>query len=78
MDPSLTHAQATAIQNMLSVSQFAGPVVPEDPSLPNLPQGFLFPFTISFNGDQGFVDLARRLTSTLVTLSATSLPPPTP
>ena len=70
LDPTLTPAQATAIQNMLSISQFAGPVVPEDPSLPNLPQGFLFPFTISFTGDQGFVDLAP-LTSTLVTLSAT-------
>ncbi|HTB17723.1 MAG TPA: S53 family peptidase [Bryobacteraceae bacterium] len=69
LDPSLTATQNTAIQNMLSVSQFAGPVVPEDPSLPNLPQGFLFPFTISFSGDQGFVDLAP-LTSTLVTLSA--------
>ena len=74
VDPSLTAAQATAIQNMLSVSQFAGPVVPEDPSLPNVPQGFLFPFTVSFNGDQGFVALANGtppVTSTLVTLAAT-------
>ena len=70
LDPSLTPAQANAIQGMLSVSQFAGPVVPEIPSLPNVPQGFLFPFTISFTGDQGFVDLAPSA-STLVTLSAT-------
>jgi hypothetical protein len=69
VDPSLTPAQATAIQNMLSVSQFSGPVVAEDSSLPNVPQGFLFPFTVAFNGDQGFVALAP-LTSTLVTLSA--------
>jgi hypothetical protein len=74
VDPSLTAAQATAIQNMLSVSQFVGPVVPEDPSLPNLPQGFLFPFVISFTGDQGFVALANGtppVTSTLVTLNST-------
>ena len=69
-DPGLTPAQAMAIQNMLSVKKFVGPVVPQDPSLPNVPQGFLFPFEISFSGDQGFTALAP-LTSTLVTLSAT-------
>ncbi len=68
-DPGLTPTQATAIQNMLSVSKFAGPVVPQDPSLSNMPQGFLFPFAISFTGDQGFVALAP-LISTPVTLSA--------
>jgi hypothetical protein len=72
LDSSLTSTQAGAIQAMLSVSQFAGPVVPEDPTLPNVPQGFLFPFTISFAGDQGFVAMANGTPSVTSTFGTTT------
>jgi hypothetical protein len=73
LDSSLTFAQATAINNMLTVSTFSGPVVPQNPAMPNLPQGFLFPFNINFTGDQGFVELKNgtpSINTTLVTLNA--------
>jgi len=71
-DPSLSAAEITALKNMLNPGHFTGPVVPEDASLPDEPQEFLFPFTISFTGDQGFRKLASAhppVGSTLVTLT---------
>ena len=70
-DPALSQAETNAIKNMLNPGQFTGPVVPEDASVPDEPQDFLFPFTISFTGDQGFKQLASAnppIGSTLVTL----------
>jgi hypothetical protein len=70
-DPALSQAEINAIKNMLNPGQFTGPVVPEDASVPDEPQDFLFPFTISFTGDQGFKQLASAnppIGSTLVTL----------
>jgi hypothetical protein len=61
----------TAIKNMLNASAFSAPVVPEIPSLPDQPQGFLFPFEVTFTGDQGFQAMAGAspaISSTLVTL----------
>jgi hypothetical protein len=72
-DPSLPGPVSSAIQSMLNAAQFTGPVIPEDPSLPDEPQGFLFPYTISFTGDQGFQAMATAVPaigSTLVTLQA--------
>ena len=43
---------------MLSAGQFTGPVIPENPALPDEPQTFLFPYTVSFTGDQGFAAMA--------------------
>ncbi len=71
LDPSLPPAVASAIQGMLVAPAFAAPVVPTDPSLPNEPQGFLFPFTLGFNSDAGFVAMRNAspaITSTFVTL----------
>ena len=70
LNPSLTAAQVTAINNMLSVSQLAPPVVPEDPTLQQTFQRFLYPFTISFNGDGGFTALQANQVA-IVTLNAT-------
>ena len=72
-DPTLPPAVATAIGSMLGAGRFTPPVVPQDPSLPNVPQRFLFPFTVSFNGDGGFVAMkaaSPAITSSLVTLTA--------
>jgi hypothetical protein len=71
LDPSLPPAVASAIQGMLVAPAFAGPVLPLDSSLPNEPQGFLFPFTIGFNSDSGFLAMrgaSPAITSTFVTL----------
>jgi hypothetical protein len=73
LDPALPSAVASAIQSMFSASQFAGPVVPLDSSLPDQPQSFLFPFTATFNGDGGFLAMraaAPAIEFTIVTLSA--------
>ena len=75
VDPSLPGNVQTAIRNMLSAGQFTGPVIPENPALPDEPQGFLFPYTISSTGDQGFQKMADAVPSipfTLVTLQATA------
>lgn len=71
LDPALSAAEATAIQGMLDAAHFAGPVLPENPSLPDEPQGFLFPYSVRFTGDGGFAAMqtAGRET-TLVTLQA--------
>ena len=72
-DSTLTGAETSALQAMLGPGQFAPPVVPQDPSLPNVPQRFLFPFTVSFNGDGGFQAMTSAtpaIESTLVNLSA--------
>jgi hypothetical protein len=74
-DPAIGSV-ATQIQSMLGATGagvFTPPVVPQDPSLPNVPQRFLFPFTVSFNGDGGFEAMkaaSPAITSTLVTLIA--------
>jgi hypothetical protein len=72
-DPTLPGTVSSAVQSMLNAVQFTGPVIPENPSLPDEPQGFLFPYTISFTGDQGFQAMAGAVPSigaTLVTLKA--------
>jgi hypothetical protein len=72
-DPTLPGPVRTAIQNMLNAGQFTGPVIPENPALPDEPQTFLFPYTISFTGDRGFAAMAGAnptIGSTLVTLQA--------
>jgi hypothetical protein len=74
LDPTLPHNVSVDIEAMLSAAQFAGSVVPQDPSLPDQPQTFLFPYTIAFTGDKGFQDMKAAtppIGSTLVTLSAT-------
>jgi hypothetical protein len=68
---SLPGNVSSAITNMLSAAQFTGPVIPQDPSLPDQPQTFLFPYTIAFTGDQGFQAMkTASIGSTLVTLTA--------
>jgi hypothetical protein len=74
LDPTLPHNVSVDIEAMLSAAQFTGSVVPQDPSLPDQPQTFLFPYTIAFTGDKGFQDMKGAtppIGSTLVTLSAT-------
>jgi hypothetical protein len=71
LDPTLPAAVSTAISNMLQVVIFDQPVIPDNSSLPDEPQGFLFPFTVSFLGNSGFTEMASdKITSTLVTLTA--------
>lgn len=73
LDPALPANVSSAITAMLKAGQFTGPVIPEDPGLPDKPQGFLFPYTVSFQGDQGFKAMANAtpsIGSTLVTLEA--------
>lgn len=73
LDPSLPANVAAAITNMLNAGAFTGPVIPEDPSLPDEPQQFLFPYTVSFTGDQGFQAMVAAnppISSTIVTLQA--------
>jgi len=71
LDSTLPANVATAIQNMLNAAQFVGPVIPENPALPDEPQGFLFPYTVGFTGDQGFQAMTTAsIDSTLVTLQA--------
>lgn len=73
LDPALPTTVKTAIQHMLTAGQFTGPVIPENPALPDEPQTFLFPYTVSFTGDQGFVEMAAAsptIGSTLITLQA--------
>jgi hypothetical protein len=73
LNPSLSAAQLTAITGMFvapgGVALFAPPVVAEDPTLQQTFQRFLYPFTIAFNGDAGFVALLTNQTA-LVTLHA--------
>lgn len=72
-DPALSAAQVTAIRNMLNAGTFTGQVVPENPGVPDEPQAFMFPYTVSFTGDNGFVEMTSgppSVSSTLVTLDA--------
>jgi hypothetical protein len=74
LDPMLPSNVSADIKAMLSAAQFTGSVVPQDPTLPDQPQTFLFPYTIAFTGDKGFQDMKAAtppIGSTLVTLSAT-------
>jgi hypothetical protein len=69
--PGLPGAVATGINAMNMTASFVGPVLPLDPSLPDAPQGFLFPFTVTFDNDNGFTAMrAAGMTSTEVTLTA--------
>lgn len=73
LDPSLPSAVSAAIGAMLQKPIFTPPVVPGDPSLPDAPQSFMFPFTIQFQGDGGFTAMSGAnptITSTLATLGA--------
>ncbi len=73
IDPGLPGAVGGAIGPMLATPVFTGPVVPPDPSLPDAPQTFLFPFTVTFTGDGGFTAMrgaTPSITSTLVTVNA--------
>jgi hypothetical protein len=73
LDPSLPASVKAALAAMLQTPAFAPPVVPGDPALPDTPQCFLFPFTVSFTGDAGFTAMsgaAPSITSTFVTLQA--------
>jgi hypothetical protein len=71
LDPTLPAAVATGISQMGITAVFAPPVVPLNPSLPDAPQGFLFPFTVSFNNDKGFIAMRdATITSTKITLTA--------
>lgn len=73
-DPSLPSSVASAISAMIGPPKASGPVLPVDPTLPNAPQRFLFPFTLTFNGVGGFTAMAGASTpivSTLGTLKAT-------
>jgi hypothetical protein len=72
-DNSLDPTVVAAIQSMFSTPPFAGPVVPLDPSLPDWPQVFLFPFEVDFSSQDGFQAMAAaqpQIVSTLITLSA--------
>jgi hypothetical protein len=72
-DPGLPQAVITAINAMNITCAFAPPVAPLDASLPNAPQGFLFPFQVSFNNDAGFLAMRNaNLTTTLITVTATT------
>lgn len=59
------------INSMNMTAVFTGPVLPLDASLPDAPQGFLFPFKVTFNSDAGFVAMrAAGLDHTFITLTA--------
>ncbi len=74
-DPSLPTTVQSAIQGMLQPTfTGAGAVLPQDPSLPDLAQRFLFPFLVQFNGDSGFqamLSAPAPIKSADITLSAT-------
>lgn len=71
LDSTLPGNVATSIRNMLNAAKFSGPVIPEKAGLPDVPQDFLFPYTISFTGDQGFQDMATaNIGATTITLQA--------
>jgi murein tripeptide amidase MpaA len=56
--------------------QFAGPVTPEDPSLPPLPQRFRFGFNVTFTSDADFGftgDVALVTLNATVTIGATTV-----
>jgi len=73
VDPTLSPSVASAIQSMLREPTFSGPVIPQDPSLPDVAQRFLYPFLVQFTSDAGFTAMGTsvpQVTSTFVTLSA--------
>jgi hypothetical protein len=70
LDPTLPMPVSTAITSMNLKAVFAPPVLPLDPSLPDAPQGFLFPFSVTFDSDAGFLAMrTANLTSTVITLN---------
>jgi hypothetical protein len=79
VDPALLSGVQSGIDGMLVGPTFTGPggvsaggVVAQDPTLPNLPQRFLFPFLLEFSGATGFVDMVNdNVTSADISLSAT-------
>lgn len=75
LDPALSAAQRAAIEGMLNAAQFTGQVVPENAGVPDEPQAFLYPYTVSFTGDGGFTAMGSStppVDSTLVTLDASA------
>lgn len=71
LDLTLPGPVSSAISQMLNAATFDGPVIPENSSLPDEPQGYLFPFTVSFTGDKGFQEMiSNSISFTLVTLQA--------
>jgi hypothetical protein len=51
----------TGIQAMLEAGTFSGAVIPQNPALPDEPQGFLFPFSVGFSSAQGFQDMMSAM-----------------
>jgi hypothetical protein len=71
LDPTLPPAVTAAINGMNITAAFTAPVLPLDASLPDAPQGFLFPFAVSFANDGGFLAMrTANITSTKLTLTA--------
>jgi hypothetical protein len=76
-DPSLPAGTRTAIQNQMHVPPTdygAFPVLPSDPSLPNVPISFQFPCTVSFSGDGLFIDAVENvLVTATMTIGGTTV-----
>lgn len=70
LNSSLTNSQLNNIGANLPTVSFARPVVPEDPTLQQLTQRFLYPYILSFNGDGAFTPLQLDQ-AVLLTLNAT-------
>ena len=73
LDQTLPKPVADAITAMLTAGTFTGSVIPENAAVPDEPQAFMFPYTVSFKGDAGFAQMAANnppITSTIVTLKA--------
>jgi len=70
-DATLPPAVASALAGMIEPPTASGPVLAVDPTLPDRPQRFLFPFTIKFRDDSGFLAMsAASVISALGALSA--------
>jgi hypothetical protein len=73
-DTSLPVAVQSAINGMIAQPLASGPVLAVQPSLPNAPQRFMFPFTVRFLDNSGFLAMSNAspaVQSALGTLSAT-------
>ena len=72
LDPTLSATVATAINSMNMAAAFTPQVLPLDASQPaDTPQGFLFPFKVTFDNDAGFLAMrTANLVSTVLTITA--------
>jgi hypothetical protein len=71
LDLTLPAAVSKAMNSMLQVVILGQPVIPDNSNLPGEPEGFLFPFTVSFAGNSGFTEMASdEIASTLMKLTA--------